>query len=65
MYSDTFFVLTFIVFFMLGVLLVGVTEWVTMRIKAHRQRVKRLQKENERLKRTNSFLLLEIQTRRL
>lgn len=65
MNSDTFFVLTFIIFFMLGVIIVGGTEWVAMRIKAHRRRVKRLEKENEKLKRTNSFLLLEIQTRGL
>lgn len=63
MYSGDFFAFTFIVFFVLGVLIVGVTEWVIMRIQAHRRRVKRLEKENEKLKRTNSFLLLEIQTK--
>lgn len=63
MYSGSFFAFTFIVFFVLGVLIVGGTEWVAMRIKAHRRRVKRLEQENEKLKRTNSFLLLEIQTK--
>ena len=52
-------VLAFILFFIAGVCLVGVIE----RIKTHRQRVQRLEKANQQLRRENSFLLLEIHTK--
>ena len=65
MNGDTIFGLTFIISFMLGVLLVGAAECVVFKIQAHRQRVKRLEKENESLKRVSSLLLLEIQTKEL
>ena len=63
MNCDTIIVLAFVLSFMAGVLIVGAVEWAVKRIKAHRQRVKRLEKENEKLKRANSFLLLELYTK--
>ena len=65
MNGDTIIVLAFIFSFMAGVLIVGIGGWAYKRIKAHWQRVKRLEKENQNLKRANSFLLLEMHTRGL
>lgn len=55
--------ITFLICFVLGVLLVGSIETLIKRRKAQERYIKYLQKENAHLKRTNAFLRVALETK--
>lgn len=55
--------IVFLIFFILGVLLVGGIETCIKRKKARDRYIKRLQIENARLNRTNAFLRVVLETK--
>ncbi len=65
MNSEAFFGLTFIISFMLGVLMLGGIEILIERRKAYKRNLKRLKEENKRLNRVISLYELELKTKEL
>ena len=53
----------FVIFFFLCVLLIGGIETSNERKKAQKRYIKRLELENQRLKRTVTFLKIELETK--
>ena len=55
--------LSFLILFVLGVLLVGSINYLLERKKAQQRYIRRLQLENAHLKRTNAFLKVALNTK--